>query len=141
MGTMQMQTRSNSAFKLVYHLVLSTKWRRKTITQAMLTDLEYVSKNILEAWDCKMIEFGGEVDHVHILFEAIPSIELSKLVNNLKSVTSRKCRQAYAEHLSKFYWGDKPQFWAKSYGILTVGTTVSLDKLVTYVQTQEKPEG
>jgi Transposase IS200 like len=31
----------------------------------------------------------GEPDHVHLLFEATPVVQLSKLINNLKTVSSR----------------------------------------------------
>lgn len=70
--------------------------------------MQEIVKELLVKWECDCIEFGGESDHVHILFEAHPSVELSKLVNNLKTVTSRKLRSEYAQHLSQFYWGAKP---------------------------------
>lgn len=94
----------------------------------------------LAKWDCKLIEFGGEANHIHILFEAIPSIDLSNLVNNLKTVSSRLMRKEYAEHLKKFYWSEKPMFWGGSYALITVGTQAPLEKLIQYVQNQEKPE-
>ncbi|WP_083786954.1 IS200/IS605 family transposase [Gloeothece verrucosa] len=83
---------------------------------------------------------GGEADHIHALFESHPSVELSKLVNNIKTVTSRRLRAEYSQHLSQFYWGDKPQFWSSSYAIISVGAQAPLDKLIEYVQNQEKPE-
>lgn len=91
-------------------------------------------------WDCALLELGGESDHIHILFETIPSLDLSKLVNNLKSVTSRRMRNEYTEHLKKFYWGDKPQFWSGSYAIISVGVQAPLDQLIEYVQNQSNPE-
>ena len=87
----------------------------------MLERIEEVVKDVLGKWDGELIEFGGEADHIHILFEAIPSIDLSKLVNNFKSVSSRRLRAEYQEHLKRFYWGDKPQFWSGSYAIISVG--------------------
>ncbi len=83
---------------------------------------------------------GGESNHIHVLFEAIPSIDLSKLVNNLKTVSSRLMRKEYAEHLRRFYWSEKPMFWGGSYALITVGTQAPLEKLIAYVQNQEKPE-
>jgi REP element-mobilizing transposase RayT len=46
---------------------------------------------------------SGEEDHVHILFQYHPAMELSKFVNNFKSVTSRKLRQEFREEIKKFY--------------------------------------
>lgn len=86
------------------------------------------------------MEFNGESDHIHILLEAIPSIELSRLVNNLKTVSSRLMRKEYEQHLKRFYWSPKPMFWAGSYALITVGTGATLDKLIEYVKNQEKPD-
>jgi len=139
-GTDRLKTRSNSAFRLIYHLVLVTKFRKKSLSAEMLERIEEVVKDVLGKWDGELIKFGGEADHVHILFEAIPSIDLSKLVNNLKSVSSRRLRAEYQEHLKRFYWGDKPQFWSGSYAIISVGAQAPLAKLIEYVQNQEKPQ-
>lgn len=101
--------------------------------------MQEIVKELLFKWECDLIEFGGgEGDHVHILFESHPSVDLSKLVNNIKTVTSRRLRSEYSQYLSQFYWGDKPQFWSGSYAIIRVGAQAPLDKLIEYVQNQEK---
>lgn len=140
MNFKRLKTRSNSAFRLIYHLVLVTKFRNDSLTGEMLEHLEEIFALTLTKWNCELIEFGGESNHIHVLFEAIPSIDLSKLVNNLKTVSSRLMRKEYAEHLKHFYWSDKPMFWGGSYALITVGTQVPLEKLIEYVQNQEKPE-
>jgi hypothetical protein len=59
---------------------------------------------------------------------------------NLKTVSSRLMRKEYGEHLKRFYWSEKPMFWGGSYALITVGTQAPLEKLIQYVQNQEKPE-
>jgi putative transposase len=54
-------------------------------------------------------------DHIHILFDAPPQINLADFVNAFKSASSRKIRQNYSEQLKPFYW--KPYFWSLSYFI------------------------
>jgi putative transposase len=49
------------------HLVLTTKYRQKILTDLMLTRLEEIFKNIMEKWEGKLVEFNGERDHVHLL--------------------------------------------------------------------------
>ena len=136
----RLKTRSNSAFRLIYHLVLVTKFRRQSMNAEILDRMQEIIKQLLFKWECDLIEFGGESDHVHLLFETHPSVELSKLVNNIKTVTSRRLRSEYKEHLSQFYWGSKPQFWSGSYAIISVGAQAPLEKLIEYVQNQEKPD-
>ncbi len=137
--TTRLKTRSNSAFRLIYHLVLVTKFRKQSLTAEILDRMRSIMNELLVKWDCELVEFGGESDHVHLLIETHPSVDLSKLVNNIKTVTSRKLRLEFSEHLSKFYWGDKPQFWSGSYAIISVGAPAPLSKLIEYVQNQEKP--
>ena len=136
----RLKTRSNSAFRLIYHLVLVTKFRRQSLTGEILERMQEIIKQLLFKWECDLIEFGGESDHVHLLFETHPSVDLSKLVNNIKTVTSRRLRSEYKEHLSQFYWGTKPQFWSGSYAIISVGAQAPLEKLIEYLQNQEQPE-
>jgi putative transposase len=136
----RLKTRSNSAFRLIYHLVLVTKFRRKSLTAEILERMQTIMNELIIKWECELIEFGGESDHVHILFEAHPSVDLSKLVNNVKTVTSRRLRSEFSDHLSHFYWGSKPQFWSGSYAIISVGAQASLDQLIVYAQNQEKPQ-
>ena len=88
-GTQRLRTRSNSAFRLIYHLVLVTKFRRKSLTGEMLERLEEIIKEFLSKWECVGIEFGGEADHVHILFETHPSQDL-RIDRNLTM-----CNQPY----------------------------------------------
>jgi putative transposase len=136
----KLKTRSSSAFRLIYHLVLVTKFRRQSLSEEILSRMKTIVNELMVKWECELIEFGGSSDHVHLLIETHPSVDLSKLVNNLKSVTSRKLRAEFSEYLKEFYWGEKAQFWSGSYAIISVGAQAPLEKLIEYVQNQEKPE-
>ena len=85
----------------------------------MLLELEAIFTKLLVSWRCELIEFGGETDHVHLLIKAHPAMDLSKLVNNLKIVSSRIIRQRHKTRLVKFY--RKPVFWHGAYYIGSVG--------------------
>ena len=126
-------SRNRSMFELRYHLVLVTKYRRRCLTAAMLTDLKESLAATLALWRCALIECGGEADHVHCLFEAHPALDLSGLVNNLKTVTSRRLRRDFGEHLSQFY--RKPVLWHSAYYVGSVGG-VTLETVKRYVERQ-----
>jgi putative transposase len=129
-------SKGRSVSDLKVHLVLVTKYRRKAFTLVMLNRLNTVMEELLEKWDCKLVEFNGEEDHVHLLFQYHPDVELSKLVNNLKSVSSRKLRQEFVEHLESFYWKDV--FWSGSYFVASCGG-VTVSTLRKYIEAQESP--
>lgn len=73
---------------------------------------------IEDYWKCGIHEINTDKDHIHILFESKPQVQLSKLVNNYKTVTSRCLRKEFAEELKPYYW--KPYFWSDSYFICSV---------------------
>ena len=125
--------RNNSSFDLKYHLVLTTKYRRKALSELIRKRMEAIFSELLISWRCELIEFGGEDDHIHILFAAHPAMDLSKLVNNLKTVVSRRIRSEFPSELSKYYW--KPVLWNGAYYIGSVGGA-SLDVVKKYVENQ-----
>ena len=102
----------------------------------MLNRLHYILEELLHKWDCKLIEFNGEDNHVHLLFQYHPDIALSNLVNNVKSVTSRKLRQEFSDHLNSFYWNDV--FWNGSYFVASCGG-VTISTLRQYIENQNQP--
>lgn len=115
------------------HLVLTTKYRRKAITPTMLSRLEEIVKAFCQEQGCKVLEFNGEADHIHLLFGYYPQLTLSKFVNSLKTVTSRLIRKDFSEELKSVYW--KPVFWNGSYFIASCGG-VTIETLKKYVQSQ-----
>lgn len=130
-------SKGRSVSDLKVHLVLTTKYRRKVFNAEMLNRLHEILEELLGKWDCKLIEFNGEADHVHALFQYHPDVALSNLVNNLKSVTSRKLRQEFADYLATFYWKDV--FWNGSYFVASCGG-VTISTLKQYIENQDRPE-
>lgn len=129
-------SKGRSISDLKVHLVLVTKYRRKAFTSHMLDRLHVVIEELLEKWDCKLVDFNGEDDHIHCLFQYHPDVELSKLVNNLKSVSSRKLRQEFSEHLADIYC--KEVFWSGSYFVASCGG-VTVSTLRKYIEGQSRP--
>lgn len=104
----------------------------------MMNRLKEIAENLFTQWQCEIIEMNGEADHIHILFDAPPQVQLSKLINNFKTVSSRYIRKEFAEHLSKYYW--KPFFWSRSYMLFTTGGA-PLEVVKKYIESQGKTHG
>jgi putative transposase len=94
----------------------------------MLERLLVIFRETLEKWSCELIEFKGEADHVHLLIRTSPTVQLSKLINNLKIMSSRLIRRDFGGYLSWTY--RKPIFWHRSYCLISSGgaTTKKLRK-------------
>ena len=109
----------HSCYLLEYHLVVVTKYRHPVLVGRLRERLIGLTHYIIEeCWGCEIHEVNMDNDHIHILFEAKPQVQLSKLVNNYKTVTSRHLRKEFSEELKPYYW--KPYFWSDSYFICSV---------------------
>ena len=125
----------HSCFLLEYHLVVVTKYRHPVIHGELRNRLLELSKEIIEDhWKCSITEMNAGTDHIHIMFETPPQVQLSKLANNYKTVTSRLLRKEFAEELRAYYW--KPLFWSDSYFVCTVSDR-SHDIVQKYIQDQK----
>ena len=133
---MQYNKNRHSCYKLTYRLVVVTKYRHPVINETIKNRLIEIITDIIETnWNCHLIEINGTEDHLHLLFDAPPQVQLSKLVNNLKTVSSRLIRKEFSEHLKPYYW--KPYFWSNSYLILTTGGA-TIDIIKSYIENQDK---
>jgi putative transposase len=126
-----------AVYSLNIHLVLVTKYRRKVINHTMLSRLQEIFENTCTKWRSKVTEFNGESDHVHLVISYPPDVEVSKLVNNLKTVSSRLIRKEFHEQVSQFY--NKPVFWTGAYFVASCGN-VTLEQLKSYVEKQSSPD-
>jgi putative transposase len=114
-----------------------TKYRRKTLSPDLLKYLEEAFGEILAAWRCTLLEFGGEADHVHLLVDIHPALDISVLINNLKTASARRTRNRFADHLVPFY--SKPLFWSRAYFVASVGGA-TLETVRAYVNAQGTEE-
>jgi putative transposase len=126
----------HSCYLLKYHLVVVTKYRHPVLTEEVSNRLYEITRDVfVNAWGCTVISMKTDQDHIHVLFEAPPQVQLSKLVNNYKTVSARLLRKEYANFLKKYYW--KPFFWNRSYFIGCV-SDVTEEIINTYINNQGK---
>ena len=118
------------------HLVFTPKYRRRVFTGAILVRLEEIFAETCLQMDCRLIEFNGEKDHVHLLVEVHPKVAISNLVGKMKGKSSWLMRQEFWEHIKKFLWGDK--FWTHSYCVVSCGGA-SIDVVKKYIEEQVRP--
>jgi len=138
-GLTSMKRSHNSCiYNLQYHLVLVTKYRNKCFTDDMLNWLEDEFIRILSDQDCGVEDFNGEGDHVHALISLHPSITPAKLINTLKTVSSRMIKKNFGPELKKHYWGTNA-LWSRSYCLLSVGGA-PIDVLKEYIENQDRPD-
>ncbi|MGT5280898.1 IS200/IS605 family transposase, partial [Escherichia coli] len=77
-------------------------------------------------------ESNGDVDHVHMLIEYPPTVQLSVLVNSLKAVTSRRLRNEFLDLRGAY---GKAVLWSRSYFAGSCGGA-PLEVVKQYIQHQ-----
>ncbi|HHP7230877.1 MAG TPA: IS200/IS605 family transposase [Xenococcaceae cyanobacterium] len=127
-----------SIYKLNVHVVFVTKYRKPAINKERLIRLHNIFKETLEKWDCALNDFNAECDHCHLIVEFKPDVQLSKLIANLKTVSSRLIRKEYPELSNQYFYG-KPFFWTGSYFVASCGG-VTVEQLKDYVEKQKSPK-
>jgi len=109
---------------------LVVKHKRKVINKDIS---EKLKEMFIEIWqNYGIIGWGSEEDHVHCLFKAKPTTELSKFINAYKSASSRIIKKQFPE-IRKHLW--KEYFWPKSYCLLTSGGA-PIEMIQKYIKSQ-----
>jgi putative transposase len=130
------RTGRHCVFVLHAHLVFVTKFRHRVFTGTHLTRLEEIMGSVCADFETELREFNGEDNHVHLLVNFPPKVALSKLVNSLKGVSSRRMRQEFPELARHYYRASK--LWSGSYFAGSVGGA-PISVLRQYIEQQNRP--
>lgn len=71
------------------HLIFSTKNRKSFIKPPIEQELHSYLGGICNKLECQSIIVGGYTDHIHILFKLSKKVTLIKVVEDLKSHSSK----------------------------------------------------
>ncbi len=123
-------------FLMHIHLVFVTKYRRKAFTKEVIDFMRPIFDKVCKDFESELVEFDGESDHIHLLINYPPKVSISKLVNSLKGVSSRKVRKAKFQSVQENLWGDA--LWSPSYFAGSCGGA-PLEIIRQYIEQQETP--
>lgn len=97
--------------------------------------MKIIFEKVCTDFEVELVEFDGERDHVHLLLNYPPKVAISKLVNSLKGVSSRRLRQNYAD-IHRYYW--KGVLWSPSYFAGSCGGA-PINIIRQYIEQQQTP--
>ena len=82
--------RRTCVFNINYHIVWSTKYRRKVLTDDIEKRLKEILRDVgkQKGFDIAEIEVGQK-DHVHVFVSAIPKISISYIAKMMKGISGR----------------------------------------------------
>lgn len=111
------------------HIVFSTKHREALIDDMIENELHNYLGGICKNLECQSLKVGGYKDHIHILCMLSKKITLVKLMEELKSHSS-KWIKTKGESYRNFYWQD-------GYGAFSVNPS-EIDVVVDYISKQKE---
>ena len=111
------------------HLIWSTKYREHLIYPPAEEELHAYLGGICKRLECHPIKIGGYTDHVHVLCMLSKKIALMKLLEQIKSHSS-KWMKTKGEELENFYWQD-------GYGAFSVNPA-DIDRVIAYIANQKE---
>ncbi len=125
--------KSHNVTVLMYHLVFPAKYRRAVFDDKVDTKLKDVCLEIEYRYELKFLEIGTDEDHVHFLVQSVPMYSVKKIVQMIKSLTSREIFRS-CPHVKKQLWGG--EFWSDGYFASTVGKHGDEAMIAKYVKGQ-----
>lgn len=131
--TTRFRRERHSVTDLKIHLVCVTKYRDTVFGSAELKLVEEVFHHVAAQMNFQILEINGEANHVHALIEYPPKLSVSKIVNALKGVSSRRYGQAGFKKTH-----GKSALWSPSYFAVSVGGA-PIEVLIQYIKNPEKP--
>lgn len=117
-----------SLSSILIHLVFSTKNRQPWITETIESDLYRYLGGIFRSRKCPSLIIGGDKDHIHSLFSLSRICTVAKLVEELKSSSSKWIKERGPEFWN-FHWQD-------GYGAFSIGQS-GIDDLIRYIANQK----
>ena len=125
--------KSHNVSVLIYHLVCPAKYRRVVFDSNVDREIKDICLEISKRHEITFLEIGTDLNHVHFLFQSVPTMSPSRLAQVIKSLTAREIFKRLTE-VKKKLWGG--EFWSKGYFISTVGRHGTENSIADYVKNQ-----
>ena len=122
---MKYKKQGHCVYYTTYHIVVTTKYRRKVIKGGMGA---YLRKSILSIQrkypEIQILQANTDEDHIHVLMSIPPKMCVSQVVNLIKSNTGRLMRKKFT-FLNQVY-KKTPGIWSVGYFVSTTGIDESI---------------
>jgi len=113
----------------LFHVVFSTKDRRKYLDPSLRERLCPYLGGIARQNEMQLLAVGGVEDHVHLLLCIPANLALSKAIQLLKGGSSKWAHETFPEH--------QHFAWQEGYGAFSISVS-AIPETIAYIQRQEE---
>jgi putative transposase len=124
---------SHSKWDCKFHVVFVPKYRKKVLYGQIRRFLGSLFHDLASHRSCKIIEGPMVQDHVHMLIAIPPKYAVSEVIGYIKGKSAIAVAGQFGGRKRNFN-GEK--FWARGYGVSTVGFEEV--KIKEYIRNQEQ---
>ena len=93
---MEYKKQAHAVYYAQYHIVISTKYRRKVLKAGMG---DYLKRKVLQVSkfrpEIEIIEVNTDLDHIHLLVSIPPKCSVSEVVKMIKAHTGTAMRKKF----------------------------------------------
>lgn len=122
---------NTSVFNINYHLIWTTKYRRKLLKNEIEVETKLLIYKKAEQLDLEIKSLEVMPDHIHVFVSSKPNLAPHYIVQQLKGYTSRLLRKQFPILKSRL-----PSLWTRSYYCESVGH-ISEETVKRYIENQK----
>lgn len=119
---------------LRYHIIFSTKYRKKCLNQIHDSVIEAFKKSEINS-HYKILTMELDKDHIHLLITFKPFLSISQVVRRLKQLSTKYIWEDNEDFLKTFYYKKEKVLWTHGYFCSTIGE-VSETTIKKYIENQ-----
>ena len=123
----------HAVYDLKYHLVWIPKYRKHILGKEVSDYLKTIFNMIAEEYEFRIDTMEVMEDHVHIFVEVPPKYSPARVVQIMKSISTREVFKAFP-NLRKQLWAG--ELWNDGYFVRSVGDKVTADIIRRYIEYQ-----
>lgn len=113
------QSLNHSKFRIRYHLIFSTKYRRDCLV-GIEDSVIQVFHEIGNMSEFDVIEVGVDTNHFHLVVSSRPTLAPVDIVRRLKQISVHRLWKIHYDHLATFFWESAEGQQCEQEGILRI---------------------
>ncbi len=121
---------SHMLYSVTLHVVWITKYRFKVLKWEIGEEAKKQIRMVCNDLDVEIISGSVSPDHVHVLVSIPPSVSVSKLLQQVKEITSRKLQMQFPELKKRYWW---QHLWARWYFACSTGNVMT-EMIQNYIE-------
>jgi len=129
------QSQAHVKYYCKYHVVFVPKYRKKSIYGMLRKDIGGILRDLCLQRGVELLEGYAMKDHIHMLLMIPPKFSVANTVGYLKGKSAIRIFRDYLQVKRNF---TGCHFWARGYGVSTVGLDEQMIR--EYIKNQEREE-